>query len=298
MIENAGVPRDVIDTAWSETRAFFDLPAEVKGAGCTMAPDYPYGYAPMNNEKAGNAKDGGAYDTSDLKESFQICLSSAAAPAAALPTPRWPQGGPPTLAPALTAYYRAMEALAGELLRIFAAALRLEPDFFLGKARSHWCVLRTLNYPEQPPGAPPPNPGQLRIAAHSDYGTLTILRADDAPGGLQVLRADGSWSDVVIPEHAFCVNLGDLMQRWTNDAWRSTVHRVVNPPSNPGRPTRRQSAAFFHNLDREAEVDVIETCVTPDRPAKYGRINAFEHLMQRHALATGAAKAFAGAGKA
>jgi isopenicillin N synthase-like dioxygenase len=88
-----------------------------------------------------------------------------------------------------------------------------------------------------------------------------------------VLRADGSWSPVVIPEDAFCINLGDLMQRWTNDQWKSTVHRVVNPPVCAGVPTRRQSMAYFCNLDREATVEAIPSCVSAAAPAKYGPIN-------------------------
>ena len=118
-------------------------------------------------------------------------------------------------------------------------------------------------------------------------GVLTILRADDAPGGLEVLRSDGSWTPVVIPAGCFVVNLGDLMQRWSNDEWKSTVHRVVNPPLCPGVPTRRQSMAFFHNLNKEAMVECIPSFVRPGAAPKYPPINAFEHLMQRHALSTG-----------
>jgi len=219
LIKSHGVNETVISDAWRTVRDFFDK-SEILKNEVAMSEAYPYGYGGMNTEKTGNERQG-AYDTSDLKESFQVCLSSAAKPAA-VPPVRWPRE-PTTLSVHFTSYYRAMETLAHRLLDIFAKALDLPQDFFPPLCDSHWSALRALNYPEQ---IHPPNPGQLRIAPHSDYGVLTILRADDAPGGLEVLRVDGSWSPVVIPEDCFCVNLGDLMQRWTNDQWRSTVHRV------------------------------------------------------------------------
>ena len=267
LLRGHGVSAPAIAAAWAAAREFFDQPLALK-AEVAMTDAYPYGYGGMATEKAGNAGGAAAYDTTDLKESFQICLSSADRPAA-VPAVQWPRA-PAALPQALTAYYREMEALAARLLAVFAAALGLPGDFFCARTASHWSALRALNYPEQ---TRPPNPGQLRIAPHSDYGVLTILRADDAPGGLEVLRADGSWSAVVIPEDAFCINLGDLMQRWTNDQWKSTVHRVVNPPVSAGVPTRRQSMAYFCNLDREATVEAIPSCVSAAAPAKYGPIN-------------------------
>lgn len=303
VIRGHGASEEVIDDAWSTARNFFDQPLEVKEE-VPMTGDYPYGYGGMGKEKVGHDhKDGQGEndvndqakaeekaDTSDLKESFQICLSTADKPAKGLPEQRWPSS-PAHFSVAMTNYYREMERIANVLLVIFARALDLPDNWFDDKTDSHWCALRVLNYPE-PKVAP--NPGQLRIAAHSDYGVLTILRADNTPGGLQVQKSDGVWSDVVIPEGCMCVNLGDLMQRWTNDRWMSTPHRVVNPPLDSSVPTRRQSMAFFHNLNKEVTVEVIPTCVPEGEAPKYGPINAFDHLMERHALAIGAKNVFKG----
>lgn len=140
------------------------------------------------------------------------------------------------------------------------------------------------NYPELDKA---PLPGQMRASAHTDYGTLTILKPDDAPGGLQVLPKDEDWMDVPYIPDAYVINLGDLMARWTNDKWISTSHRVVTPPVNPGRPTRRQSIAFFHNINPDHVVTCISTCTGPKNPPKYPPIAAFDLLMQKHLASLG-----------
>lgn len=162
-LSSHGVPEPTIAAAWAQVRAFFDQPLPLKQE-IAMSADYPYGYGGMSTEKTGHAQQG-AYDTSDLKESFQVCLSTEAKPAAGLPPVRWPRE-PAALREAFTAYYRAMEALSARLLAVFERAAGLPGGFFAARTDSHWCALRALNYPEQDK---PPNPGQLRIAPHSDY---------------------------------------------------------------------------------------------------------------------------------
>lgn len=204
MVKGHGVPESLIRDFWASARAFFDEPLAVKES-CPMTDSYVYGYAGMSTEKAGHEKGADkSYDTSDLKESFQVCLSSEEAPAKGLPTPQWPPS-PAGFKELTTAYYRAMEKLAAQLLSLLAQALKVEPDFFDPTLKSHWSSLRILNYPHM---TTPPNPGQLRIAPHSDYGAITLLRADDVPGGLQLLMKGGEWKDVVIPPDAYTVNLG------------------------------------------------------------------------------------------
>ena len=141
------------------------------------------------------------------------------------------------------------------------------------------------NYPDLDK---PPLPGQLRASAHTDYGTLTILLPDDAPGGLQVkARGDDRWLPVPHVPGAFVINLGDLMRRWTNDKWESTLHRVVPPPEDAEGSTRRQSIAFFHNINADYVVECIPTCTDKDNPPKYPPITAQDHLMQKHLASLG-----------
>ena len=99
----------------------------------------------------------------------------------------------PEFRSAVSDYWRAMEALSYATLRIFALALDLDEDFFVRRSDRHVTNMRINYYPAQDR---PPEPGQLRAGAHSDYGAFTILKGENAPGGLQVLRRGGDWADV------------------------------------------------------------------------------------------------------
>ena len=146
---------------------------------------------------------------------------------------------------------------------MFADALQLPRDFFDSRIDRHTSALRLLNYPAL---LEAPKPGQLRAGAHTDYGTVTVLRADDAPGGLEVLvpsPAGDRWTAVPMLAGSLVINLGDAMARWTNDRWRSTLHRVVTPPADVASTARRQSIAFFHNANWDAVIDCIPTCLDP-----------------------------------
>jgi isopenicillin N synthase-like dioxygenase len=165
-----------------------------------------------------------------------------------------------------------MEALAGRMLHIFAVALGLPEDWFDDKVDRHLGTLAANHYPEQPTA---PAPGQLRVRAHVDFSTLTILYQDDAPGGLQIHQRGVGWIDVPAVPGSFVVNLGDLMGRWTNDHWVATPHRVVNPPADQAM-TRRFSLPFFHLPNHDAVIEVIPTCVSEDRPARFAPVLAGE----------------------
>jgi isopenicillin N synthase-like dioxygenase len=170
-------------------------------------------------------------------------------------------------------------------MRLFAVALQLPPDHFAPMIDESPSALRAIDYPHQ--DVPPP-PGALRAGAHTDYGTLTVLRQDDAPGGLEVWHAGHDrWVPVPCVPGAFVVNLGDLLQRWTNDRWRSTLHRVVNPPAGAGASTRRQSMAFFHNANYHCVVECLPTCLDPDGRARHEPVVAGPHLMAKYHRAAG-----------
>jgi isopenicillin N synthase-like dioxygenase len=163
----------------------------------------------------------------------------------------WP-AAPAGFEEAATAYYRAMSALVVSLMRLAAIALGVDERFFDDKVDRSIGVMRLNYYPVQ---HRPPQPGQLRAGAHTDYGGFTILSGEDVPGGLQVRTRAGDWIDVRTVPTQLVVNIGDLLMRWTNDRWLSNLHRVVTPPRGAGGP--RLSIAFFNHPNYDVRVECI-----------------------------------------
>ncbi|WP_375407613.1 isopenicillin N synthase family dioxygenase [uncultured Amnibacterium sp.] len=278
-ITGHGVPDDVAGACWEAATAFFDLPLAVKSQ-VERTEGGLYGYFPMRSESLAMSR--GVSTPGDLKESFNIGPTRPPAhepvdddERALFSANRWP-AQLPRMRPAWEAYFAAMDALAVRLMSIFALGLDLPADYFAARIDSSPGALRAINYPEQ---QLPPEEGQLRAGAHSDYGTLTILRQQTGRGGLQVRdEASGSWVDVPAVEGAFVINIGDLMARWTNDRWTSTLHRVVNPDAGAAVSSRRQSMPFFHNANHSALIEAIPTCVAPGEQPKYEPVLAGPYL--------------------
>ena len=270
-----GVPIGVIDNAWRSARQFFDLPLVDKLAVAMPTPGYPYGYSPLGGEML--AASLGQYGLADLKESLAIGPVDAAIHPLTDPDEMlawspslWP-AALSTLRPAWETYFRAVAELSARLLSIMAVALELPADFFEPMINRHTSAMRALNYPG---GAQAPN-GQFGAGAHTDYGTLTVLLADPVEAGLQVQDLHGNWQAVAPVAGGLIVNLGDAMARWTNDRWRSTMHRVVVPAA------RRQSIAFFHNANWDARIACLPSCLGIGELPKYEPILAGPHLMSK-----------------
>lgn len=280
-IAGHGVEQSTIDAAWNAARDFFDLPAAEKQQVRAPYPGYPYGY--LGPETEALAKSRGEETPPDLKESFN---GGPLAVPEGLDDPQalsfcyaetiWPER-PEGFRAAWTAYYRAMEDLAARIMRVFAVALQLPEDAFAATIDKPISALRALNYPKQ---AAAPKPGQLRAGAHTDYGSLTILLPQAGSGGLQILHPSGDWVDVPPVPGAFVINIGDLMARWTNDRWVSTLHRVVNPQGEAAR-ARRQSFAFFHQPNWHQEIACLPTCLAPRETPKYEPVLSGPYLMSK-----------------
>lgn len=274
-----GIDHAVADAAWSAATRFFDLPLDAKLRVARPDPDYPYGYIPVAGESLAGSLDDAT--PPDLKEVFNIGPVTAPTHAFSDPNEAWvysPNLWPeelPELRSAWTAYYRAMTALCDRLMSLFARGLGLPPDFFADKLDASPDALRAINYPERDSA---PLPGQLRAGAHTDYGTLTVLRQDRV-GGLEVRTRDGDWAGVPSVPGAFVVNIGDLMARWTNGRWTSTMHRVVDPPDAEQARARRQSMPYFQNANYSAEIACLPTCLAPGQTPTYPPVLAGPHLM-------------------
>ena len=276
-----GIDPDLIERMFTITTAFFDLPLEEKMRCRTDDLVGNRGYAPSGTEALSYSL--GIDSPPDLFEALNVGPESAPAGASAetaaqfFATNIWPDE-PAGLRSTWLDYYEACAELGLVLTDVFARALGLPDRWFRPFFTEHPSVMRAVNY-ERHPGSPDPLPEQMRMGAHSDYGSLTILAADRVPG-LQIRDEDGAWHDLLPPEGGFLVNLGDLLAEWTNDRWRSTVHRVVPPPAGDG-PARRRSIAWFQQPNHDAVIEVLDVCVDDDHPPKYPPTTAGGHLLAK-----------------
>ena len=283
LISSHGVDPALCERARREARAFFDLPPEEKLA-IRQDPDDKAnrGYEPLGTEHLSATI--GQDTPADLKESLSFgpldvpddpsFRTEAAAPHYAPNI--WPER-PAAFRPAIEAYIRALDRLGQHLHHIAALAFDLPEGHFDAKLENGFSILRVLNYPEQRKA---PEEGQLRAGEHSDYDNLTICLIEDKPGGLQARSPDGAWVDVPAVAGSFVVNIGDQMMRWTNDRWRSTRHRVVNPPRASGS---RLSFCYFVEPRHDAVIECLPTCRSAERPAKYPPITAGDYMVEKFA---------------
>jgi len=279
-VRNHGVPDDVISNVWRHARDFFDLDHDAKNRSKAPYPGYPYGYLGPGSEALARSK--GVDTPPDLKESFNggplsvpPGLTDQEALAFCYAETIWPDR-PAGFRPAWEAYYRAVTDLASRIMRVFAVALDLDETYFQSYIGQPISALRALNYPEL--SAPPPE-GQLRAGAHTDYGSLTILLPQPGSKGLEIMTPEGAWREVPPVDGAFVINIGDLMARWTNDRWVSTLHRVVNVSPEDGGLDRRQSLAFFHQPDWFANIETLPSCLAPGEASTYEPVLSGPYLM-------------------
>lgn len=273
-ITGHGVPAALARATYASMQAFFDLPEARKRRHTPPERTKGRGYLPLRIESV--AATLGGTTPPDLCEALVFASLQRERAQAGLPN-YWPEE-PPDLAGNVNAWFDAMFGLAQQLMQLSALALDLPEDHFAPFYREPALTLRFVHYPDQPE---PPQPGQLRYGAHHDYGGLTILRQDEAPGGLQVCDAAGRWHDVPPHPDSFVINVGDLLSRWTNGRWRSTLHRVANPARELTGSTRRLSMVAFTGPNAATEVAALPTCVSPANPARYPPVNAQAYVQAK-----------------
>ncbi|EAQ50602.1 isopenicillin N synthase family dioxygenase [Leeuwenhoekiella blandensis] len=171
--------------------------------------------------------------------------------------------------------YKMLEKTGIYVLRALALYIGLDEFYFDKWARNGNSILRPIHYPpitEEPKGA-------VRAGAHGDINLITLLMGASA-GGLQVLRKDGEWIDAIPNEDELVINVGDMLERHTNNKLRSTVHRVANPPKEQW-DTPRYSIPFFMHPRSEMPLNCLEKCIDESHPKAYPDITAGEFLHQR-----------------
>lgn len=273
-IQGHGIPQGLIEAVFAETRAFFGQPEAIKQEVAKVNSFCNRGWEPLKAQ----ALEPGA--PPDLKENFylgrELSLDHPFVVARKFnhgPN-QWPSGmlG---FRPTMRAYYEAMLDLSERIMGAMAVALNLSPESHESFLREPMATLRLLHYPPQPPEA---EAGQKGVGAHTDFGVLTFLLQDEN-GGLQVQDArTGAWRDVSPIPGTYVVNLGDTLARWTNDRYRSTLHRVIN---TSGR--ERYSVPFFFNGNPDFLVECLPDCLLPEETARYRPNTVAGHMREMYA---------------
>ena len=171
--------------------------------------------------------------------------------------------------------YQKLEATGREMLRAIALHLNLDENYFDAKIHNGNSILRPIHYPpitHEPKDA-------VRAAEHEDINLITLLMGASADG-LQVLNKSGEWISVTALPDQIVVNVGDMLQRLTNNKLKSTTHRVVNPPREKWG-TSRYSIPFFLHPRSEVSLNCLSSCISESNPKNFSDITAGEYLEQR-----------------
>lgn len=264
-VKNHGISEGLIGKLFDVSKRFFAKSREEKMKNHISKSTCHRGYGPLLEEATDETS-----GMSDLKETFDtgvdIPLSECDCP---LHGPNQFPEDDPEMAEVMLQYFAEARELAGRLMRAFAADLELPLDFFVDKTDRPMANLRLIHYP-------PPQPGSIGCGTHTDYGCVTILAQDDV-GGLFVQRRDGSWIDAVPVPGTLVVNLGDMMARWTNDAYKATPHRVASKQARD-----RYSVPFFFDPNFHAQIECVPSCRPRDGSLpKYAPVMAGEHELSR-----------------
>ena len=264
-VVNHGIGDDVIDRLMIESRRFFAEPIAAKRA-ITRTASNPWGFYDKELTK----------NTRDWKQIYDYGPADGD-----VMQPQWPQGLP-GFRPAIYDYYTACEWLAFRLLGAIATNLGAPADRLTRSFMPRHTSFLRLNYyppcpqPERPTGIATPLHGHLGINHHTDPGALTLLLQDRQPG-LEVHR-DGEWHLVEPRTGALVINVGDIVQVWSNDRYKAALHRVLANPTN-----ERFSAPFFFSPAYSSEYAPLPTTTDAMRPAHYRPINWGEFYGKRTA---------------
>jgi isopenicillin N synthase-like dioxygenase len=269
-VKDHAIPQALIDDANAAIKAFFALPEDVKRKYHVPGTGGARGLTPFGIETAkGAAK-------SDLKEFWHTGRELPAGHALSrfMADNLWPTEIP-GFKDRIYALYQALDGVGLILLRAIARHLGLDAHYFDDKVDLGNSVLRLLHYP--------PVTGEtshVRAGAHEDINAITLLLgAEEA--GLEVKEKDGSWLAVNPPAGAMVVNIGDMLQRLTNDTLPSTTHRVVNPSPERAR-FARYSTPFFLHFRPDFLIETLPSTITAANENRYpDPITADGYLQQR-----------------
>ena len=259
-----GISAAELEEALARGRAFFRLPlAEKEKMRFNAA---RFGYFPL-----GGATDYGR--EGDLKERFSCTREAMAGEPAdgnfGAGRSRWPEERVlPGFRDFFTAHIEKRASLTRALARVFALSLDLREDYFDAAFKHLGCVLMFNYYPQIARQAGLEEPSRWSFSPHTDYGAFTLL-LQDRLGGLQVRNAAGDWIDVTPLPGSFVINIGDMFAMWTNDLYKSSLHRVMNFGD-----AERISLALFTYPQGRTEITCLPSCMSADNPPRYKPVEA------------------------
>ena len=269
-VKNHGISEPLIEELYREVKSFFALPEAIKMKYTKPELAGQRGYTSFGKEHAKGSMAG------DLKEFWQFgqIVSDNDPIKDEYPDNLWVDEVPGFNEVGIQSY-RAFQNSGAHLLRAIALYLKLPEDYFEKKIHNGNSILRAIHYP--PIQGDPQS--ALRAEQHEDINLITLLVGASADG-LEVLSRQDEWVPVTALPGQIVVNVGDMLQRLTNDVLRSTTHRVVNPPRELWS-TSRYSIPFFLHPRSEMKLDCLPQCVNFDNPRKYDNITAGEYLDER-----------------
>ncbi len=272
-IRNHYLSDDLTKRLYQVIKNFFSLPDEVKAKYEIPGLAGQRGYVGKGKEHAKGRS------TGDLKEFYHVGQEVEGDDPIKndYPANVWPTELPEFQSIALEVY-RSLERTGKEMLKAIALYLNLPQDYFESRVKNGNSILRPIHYfpitnPEEVPE------DAVRAAEHGDINLITLLMGASADG-LQVLRRDGKWIPITALPNQLVVNVGDMLERLTNKKFKSTIHRVVNPPRELMN-TSRFSIPFFMHPRSEMDLTCLDECIDSEHPKLFEDITAGEFLDQR-----------------
>jgi len=269
-VVNHGIKEELVKGFYDASKSFFSQPVSIKRKYKLEGLAGQRGYTSFGTEHAKQSQ------VADLKEFYQIGqFVDSNHPL----KDQYPDNPEVDVVPEFMKLgkdlYKAFETSGGNLLKAIALHLDLNEEYFDKKIEEGNSILRSIHYPpitEEPRSA-------IRAEQHEDINLITLLVGASA-GGLQLLNAEGEWLDITPEENEIVINVGDMLQRLTNNYLKSTTHRVVNPPKEQWH-VPRLSIPFFLHPKGDMSLNCLEDCITDERPLAYEGITAGEYLDER-----------------
>nr|VFK68369.1 MAG: Isopenicillin N synthase [Candidatus Kentron sp. UNK]VFK73612.1 MAG: Isopenicillin N synthase [Candidatus Kentron sp. UNK] len=260
-VTNIGVEHKLRNRIFDISKSFFNTPLEEKFKFSYMGAKEDFGYQGLLEEHL----DPGT--PADLKEIFTMRnvrrhLENDT---------RWPSL---EFKETVLEFYESCLKGTFKIQRVFSAILEKEKDFFVNAHSGSNTTMRMLYYPKH--GTDIDNRNHLGAGAHTDYGMITLLFQDDV-AGLEVKDKEGVWQPVEPDKNKIVINIGDLMERWTNGVFRSTPHRVQSKLGDEDR----YSIAIFVNPDNDTVIETLDSCITESKPDQFKPVTANEYILEK-----------------